>query len=151
MGLIGLCIASGCSSEGAGGPDNKTPIASTTLSGTIGGQAWTLVAGVTDGFESAGKPEFVATLYPETLTPCATQVTSVANRVLLNVPKMTGDYELGPTLHANFIIGASQNLIVRKGRLVVDEVTQFQIRGGAALEYDANSHVSGRFQISVCP
>lgn len=150
--LVGVCFVSGCGSEGDGAGDaNKTPIASTTLAGTIGGQAWTLAKGATDSFLSAGEPEFFATLYPEALTPCATQTTSVSNRLVLMVPRAKGDYALGPSLAATFVIGANQNLIATTGRLVVDDITQFQIRGGAAIEYDANTRVSGRFEISVCP
>jgi len=37
------------------------------------------------------------------------------------------------------------------GHLVVDDLTSTTISGGAAIDFNDDNHVNGRFSITICP
>jgi hypothetical protein len=152
--FVALSLASGCGSDGTGGGNNTVAISSGILAGKVGGQPWSLVSAFTDSFLSEGQSEFFVTAYAEQVDGCESSVGSNINRMILLIPKDPGDYALGHPLTATFVVdpgGTNQNLFATKGRIVVDEVTATSVRGGAAIDYDANNQVNGQFQVSVCP
>jgi hypothetical protein len=68
--------------------------------------------------------------------------------------RQQGDYSLGLSLTATFVVdprGLNENLVATRGRIVVDEVTATSVRGGAAIELNADNTVNGQFQANVCP
>lgn len=144
----------GCGSSGGGGSSFDIP--TSTLSGKIGGQPWTLVSGETDATLSAGQSQFFTTMYTESVTPCTGAGFSVTtNQLIMNIPMTPGDYNLGlaANLTATFVVdpgGSNQNNIAFNGRIVVDQVTATTVSGGANIQYDANNSVSGQFQATVC-
>ncbi|MFZ5893002.1 MAG: hypothetical protein ACOY0T_18220 [Myxococcota bacterium] len=151
-----LCMAA-CSSDGDGstGSVDSTTIASTPLSGKADGKPWTFVNGWTDAFLSEGEPNYWAALYAESLTSCSGIPDNKQPELLMNLPRQPGTYKLSLQLNATFAIARASNdtdnLVATKGKLVIDEVTATQVRGGAFVEYDANNSVNGQFQIAVCP
>lgn len=87
--MLGLFFLAACSSDGDGG---SVAIATTPLSGRVGGQAWTFVSGATDPFLSEGKPTLFTTLYAEALAGCNGFPSSTLSEVLVELPREPGSY-----------------------------------------------------------
>ena len=141
-----LCIslfAVACSIET--GPED---INSSTLSGTVGGQSWTFVAGHTDAFLSEGEDDFFATLHATQFTTCGFSEPS-GPHLIVAVPKQIGDYDMGFSRNMTFVDG-DDNLIAFEGRIIVDSVTPTRVTGGLYGFYDGFNEVNGRFDIVVC-
>lgn len=155
LGLGAVCLVSACGSDADG--DNgasNVPIASTVLAGLVGGEPWSLDSAETSAFLSEGETTFFVWAYAEPGVPCELRSAPTRNELILLVPKTPGQYQLGSAVNVTFVVdpgGANENLIGARGRLVVDEVTATSIRGGAAIEYNAQNKVNGQFQINVCP
>jgi hypothetical protein len=140
LALWAVASCSGSSQDIATGP----------LSGRIGGKPWTLVAAETDSFLST-PDELSVTMYGETVAPCAGTAPS-SDALILGVPSAPGDYALGLSRSATFYIAdRNQNLVTDYGRLRVDAVTATAITGGANIQFDNDSTVSGQFQVTICP
>jgi hypothetical protein len=155
--LGAACLASGCSDGGGAGGDAtpRTPIASSVLAGVVGGKPWSLGSADTDAFLSEDSTSFWVSAYAESGAPCETPIGgSGGNELILFVPKAAGDYSLGFSLTATFVVdprGLNQNLVATRGRIVVEEVTATYVRGGAAIALDTDNTVNGQFQANVCP
>jgi len=158
---LGLLLgAVGCVSSGTGGDDDDDgaplDISTSTLSGKVGGSAWTFVAGETDPFFSdAGEP-FWVDMYAEGFSSaCSSARSTTKNHLILNVPPTPGDYRLSLTLNATFVIESAtettDNLVATSGRLVVDDVTSSNVRGKAHIKFDADNEVNGAFDFAICP
>jgi hypothetical protein len=154
--LVGLALvvaqlgAAGCGGSGGGG--GSATIASTTLAGKVGGQAWSLGTGDTESALSTAST-FFGQLYPDTFTVCTDSYNQNENMILVDVPMATGEYNLsllngGPT--ATFVVGGSQNNIASGGHLVVDSVTATTVTGGMNVTFDSNNTVDGQFSITIC-
>lgn len=151
--LLGLLSVCGCSSDG----DDKSPsyaISSATLSGKIGGESWSFVAGETDSFLS-DSDQLWADLYAEAI-PTACQQGGAGgqkNHLILSVPTKTGDFPLSLSQNATFVIegASSDNLVATQGRLVVDTLTDTAVTGKAHIIYDADNEIDGTFQLTKCP
>jgi len=141
--VLGLSLAA-CSVE-TSGPDD---IATTPLSGMVGGQPWTFQAGHTSAFLSEGEPDFFATLFPAPFTQCGFSEPQ-GNHLILSIPKAVGTYELSLSRNMTFVVG-NNNLIGLDGTIVVDEVTPTTVKGGIVASYDSQNDVNGRFQVTVC-
>jgi hypothetical protein len=157
LGICAACLTSGCG-DGGGQADgaSSTPIQNSVLAGFVGGKPWSLATADTDAFLSEDDPSsFFVTAYAEPAAPCETPIGGTgSNELILLVPKTVGDYALSFERAATFVIdpgGANQNLIATRGRIVVDEVTATSVRGGAAIELNANNTVNGQFQVNICP
>lgn len=148
-----VLLALGCSSDGDGGGESFE-IGSGPLGGKIGGESFTFIAGETDSFLSDDE-QFFASLYADPITTaCQLGPSSTKHHLLLNIPTKPGDYELGLSLTATFVLetnSGSENLGATRGRLVVDEVTADSIRGKAHVVFDAANEVDGVFQVARCP
>jgi hypothetical protein len=144
LSILALSFAAltGCASDG--GED----IATTTLAGQVGGQAWTFVAGNTDAFLSEGEDDFFATLYAEQFTPCGFEPTGP--HLIIAIPKTPGDYEMSLSRNMTFVAD-NDNKIAIDGRIVVDTVTADKITGGLVSSYDDGNQVNGMFELTVCP
>ena len=129
-------------------------IATTPLAGTIGGAPWTLVSAESSAFLSKDSPTFFVTAYAEAVTPCTGAASSITgNELLLNIPKIAGDYRVNQSLSQTFYLRASNlNLAATTdGRIRVDQVTGTTVSGGAHVRFDANNEVDGVFTVPLCP
>jgi hypothetical protein len=121
------------------------------LTGTVGGESWTLVSGTTDAFLSEGEPEYWADLYA-VQSDCGSFPPS-GNSIIASIPRAPGRYPLSLSLNATFVIDGPtiDNLIATKGVIEVDTVSSSAIVGGAHIEFDSTNVVNGRFTIEICP
>ncbi|HXJ19892.1 MAG TPA: hypothetical protein VMT03_06620 [Polyangia bacterium] len=147
IGLVaGGLFGAGC---GGGSGGDGPAISSGVLSGTIGGEAWSIVDGETDAFLSSESSDFFTTLYEETVAPCTGNGFSVStNQIIAQIPMAPGDYMREVT----FVVdpgGANDNLI-SNGHVVVDQVTATTVSGGLYAMFDANDVVNGQFQATIC-
>jgi hypothetical protein len=140
----------GCGSSDA--DDESFDIGSGTLSGKIGGADFTFVAGQSSSFLSDESTLFVD-LYADPITTACQNLATDKNHVIVRLPREPGDYTMSFSLNATFVIEGQEtdNLLATRGRLVVEEVTDTQVRGGAHIVLDSGNEVSGKFQIAVCP
>jgi hypothetical protein len=122
---------------------------SQTLTGTVGGQAWTFAAGETNAFLSEGEDDFFAEFYPAAYTQCGFSAPS-GNHLIVAIPKTPGDYPMGTSRNMTFVVGDSQNLISFDGRIIVDEVTPTGVKGGLVGSYDGQNQVNGAFELKIC-
>lgn len=120
----------------------------TPLAGTVGGKAWTFVAGDTDAFLSKDEPDFFASLYPATFTACGF-AGPAGDHLLLSIPKTPGEYPMSLSRNMTFVVG-DDNKIAINGTIVVDEVTATSVKGGLVASFDAANEVNGRFEIPIC-
>ncbi len=152
--IMPLVIACGSDSSDQAGSPSSVEIASTTMSGVVGGESWALVNAQTDAFLSKDEDDFWADLYAETMPSCTSAATNTKPHIILNVPRAPGDYPLSQALSATFVIEGTDstpdNLVATRGRLVVEEITSTLIRGGADIQFNSSNHVNGRFEIAVC-
>ena len=128
----------------------RVEVAETPLAGTVGGQTWSFVAGQTDAFLSKDGDNFFAELYPATFTTCGFSEPS-GNHLIVAIPKVPGEYDMGLGRNMTFVVGDSQNLVTLQGKIVVDEVTSTTIKGGLVGSYDGQNSVTGQFALTVCP
>jgi len=155
---IGLFVL-GCSSSDDGGEDggddggNDVAIVDGPLSGTVGGEGWTVARAETDAFLSEGEPDYWTDLYGSPGTACQSSPLDDGHHVILQAPRQPGEYPLSLSYNATFVIegDVTDNLVATTGRVVIDEVTSSVIRGGAYLRYDADNTVNGHFEITICP
>jgi hypothetical protein len=138
-------LAGACGGSDAG----SHAIGTGTLSGKIGGQAWSLESGETDAFLSMDDPDFFTSLYTEAVAPCNGDGFSVAsNQLIVMVPMTPGDHEKSVTFVVN-PQGTVKNLITT-GHVVVAEVTATTVSGGIYAHYDGDNSVDGQFQATIC-
>jgi hypothetical protein len=151
---IGL-FALGCSSgdDGDDGDGSDVTITEGPLSGTVGGQAWTVARAETDAFLSEGEPDYWTDLYGRPGTACESSGLDQGDHVILQAPREPGEYPLSLSYNATFVIEGdiTDNLVATTGRVVIDEVTSSVVRGGAYLYFDADNTVNGQFEITICP
>jgi hypothetical protein len=147
---VGLVML-GCS----GGDDSgdNVAIVDGPLSGTVGGESWTVVRAETNPFLSEGEPDYWTDLYATGGTACETGSLGGGHHLILQAPREPGEYRLSFRYTATFVIEGEifENLIATTGRVVIEEVTTSTIRGGAFIRFDADNSVNGRFQITICP
>ena len=152
--FLGAVALVGCGGDGDGGPGGGggTSIADQPLTGKIGGQAFTVSAGETDAFLSQGDQYFV-NLYGAIFTACTVGGPPLgANSVIFEIPKMPGTYNLGLGQLATLYDGATAyNRIASRGTIVIDSIAGTTITGGAAITFDANNTVNGKFTATICP
>ncbi len=141
--LLLSIAATGCTIE------TGNTIDPTTLSGVVDGQSWTFAAGHTDAYLSEGEDEFFATLYPTSFTPCGFNEPNTPH-LIVSIPKVPGDYDMGFDRNMTFVGAGSRNLVAFDGRIQVDSVSATRITGGLAGDYDFDNEVSGMFDITIC-
>lgn len=139
-----LLATAACGTDGS-----SFEVAATPLAGTVGGQAWTFVAGETDAFLSNGETDFFAELRPAAYTTC-TGAPPSGNHLIVSIPKAVGDYDMGPQLNMTFVVG-SDNKIAFDGRIIVTEVTATKVKGGLHASFDGSNEVDGQFDVAICP
>jgi hypothetical protein len=150
---LGLLVATGC---GGGDDGNKTSsnvtISSQPLTGKIGGQAWSLGTAESDSFLSTSDQYWVD-MYAETIAPCGSGAWATSsNRLIANLPKTAGSYNMSLALNATFCISSSNdNLVATTGRIQIDSVTPSTITGGLNITYDADNSLDGQFEATICP
>lgn len=141
--LLAAALVSGCT-DGPGEVDTTR-----TLTGSVGGQAWTFAAGETNAFLSEGESDFFAELYPAAYTQCGFSAPS-GDHLIVSIPKAPGDYTMGSQRNMTFVVGDSNNLVSFDGRIIVDEVTATSVKGGLVGRYDGDNEVNGTFELSIC-
>lgn len=124
-------------------------IASSPLSGKVGGAAWTLAGARTNAFLSEGD-NFGVDVYGQGTVTCDS--TGQGNSLILNVPKKVGTYRLSLSLNSTFVVEGTEtdNLVATQGAIRVDEVTATSLRGGVNMTYDASNSVNGVFEATIC-
>jgi len=142
---IAMMALVGCAADGG-----SEDISTTTMSGKVGGQAWTFTAGHTSAFLSEGEPDFFASLYPAAFTACGFSEPA-GNHLIVSIPKTPGEYEMSLSRNMTFVVGDSNNLIATNGAIIVDEVTATTVKGGLVGTYDGQNTVNGRFEVTICP
>jgi hypothetical protein len=137
----------GCATDD--GDTSSTEIASSPVTGMVGGQAWTFAAGHTDAFLSEGDDDFFATLFPSQFTTCGFSEPS-GNHLILSIPKTVGDYPMSLSRNMTFVVG-SDNKIAIDGHIAVTEVTATKVKGGIVAKFDSQNEINGTFEIPICP
>lgn len=140
-----LAAATGCTIS----TDSTDDIATSNLSGQIGGQAWSFKAGHTDAFLSEGENDFFAVLYPTAFTPCGISEPS-GPHIIVAIPKTPGDYDMGFDHNMTFVGADNTNKVAFDGRIIVDFASPTRVTGGLHGYYDDLNEVNGQFDISVC-
>lgn len=141
--LLIACVFAGCSS------DSVTVETDHTLTGVVGGQSWTFVAGETDAFLSNGSQNFFALFYASDYLACASSPPP-GSSLIVAVPKQPGDYDFTSNRNMTFVVGAGDNLVTFEGRVIVDSVDGATVRGALAGSYDGDNDVNGTFELSIC-
>jgi len=143
--LVSLSLI-GCATDD--GDMSSTEIASSPVTGMVGGQAWTYVAGHTDAFLSEGDDSFFTTLFPTQFTTCGFSEPS-GDHVILSVPKTVGDFPMSLSRNMTFVVG-NDNKIAIDGHIVVTEVTATKLKGGIVAKFDSQNQINGTFEIPIC-
>ena len=145
-------LAFGLAAGLAAGCAGPIEISDAPMSGRIGGVPWTLGSAETNGFLSASD-QFFIDAYAEVVAPCTGAGSQVrSNRLILNVPRETGNYLLGGGLNETFFVqGTGANYIATQGRIIVNQVTDTMLSAGAHFMFDGDNVVDGQFQAQICP
>jgi hypothetical protein len=131
--------------------DSDVSISSQTLSGKVGGKAWSFATGQTNPDLSEGD-SFWAALYASRFAACETSThDDSTGSILLSLPKKTGKHSLGLDLTVTFFSPPGDNLAATRGSLEVTEITDTTIKGGLNATYDGDNSVDGQFTVSICP
>jgi hypothetical protein len=149
---LSLLVFTGCGGGNDTGASSSVAISNQTLSGKIGGQAWTLGTAESTASLSTGDQYFVE-MYPDTFTACTTGGASISsNTLIVDLPKTAGSYTLGMNLTATFYIAStSENLATTSGRIQINSVTATTVTGGLNITYNADNTLDGQFQATICP
>lgn len=154
LGALALPACGGSSGSPAdGGPSpGSGDISTQPLAGKIGGQPWTFAAAETNAFLSTDD-RFWVDVAAVAFTPCTDSVPFETNRLILNVPKAPGTYNLSLDLNQTFVVYADpiQNDIAISGKLVVESVTSTTIKGAAKFSFKTTDSVDGTFEATICP
>src|SRR5262245_13315757 len=97
----GLALLAGAAA-GCGG--SSFDVSSGTMAGKIDGVPWTFMAGETNAFLSEGRDEYFADLFDTASTNCQGFGATGPRRMILNIPRSLGDYNLSLSLNATFVI-----------------------------------------------
>jgi hypothetical protein len=151
LALVAVALAA-CGGQ-TSATSGEIEIASGPLAGKIGGVAWALGSAESDAYLSGLSDKLWVAAYAETVTPCTGAGSSLnGNHLLLNVPKVPGDYRLGLQFTQTFYVQSTNfNYGATQGRMVVDTVTATTVTGGAHFQFDANNVVDGQFEVTICP
>ncbi len=143
--LLAACLAGGCNA-------GTIEISSAPMAGLIGGVAWSFGTAETNALLSRSDQLWID-VYQEALAPCTGAGASVSsNRLILNAPTQAGDYLLGSGVRVTFYVPMTgNNYVATQGRMVIDQVTDTMLSGGANLRYDDSNDVDGQFQATICP
>jgi len=150
LSCLTLAACGGGSSGGAGGP-----IADHVLSGQVGGKSWSFVAGETDAFLSTD--HYFTDLYdmPVDARCAGASPTGSTRQMILNIPKVVGEYPLSLALNATFSYddgtGTYQNKIATQGLLEVKVLSSTELQGAARVHFDDGNSVEGTFVVEICP
>lgn len=154
--FLGIALAAGCGSgpsgEGGGGGTTTTTVTQQTLTGKIGGQAWTFATGETNAALSTADQYWVD-LYAATFDTCvAFGAPADADEVIMMMPKTPGTYPVNLGMIATlYSASANFNAGATRGVLVIDSVTATTISGGLHITYNSDNTVDGLFQAAICP
>lgn len=150
--VLGACalLTAACSGGDSGdGEGGSVDIASSPLTGKVGGAAWTLAGARTNAFLS-DDDNFWVDMYGQGTVTCGS--TGQGNSLIVNAPKKVGTYRLSLSLNSTFVVEGTEtdNLVATQGAIRVDEVTATSLRGGINMTYDANNSVNGAFEATIC-
>ncbi len=144
---LALAVAA-CTSEEA---PELSSIADQALTGTVAGQAWTLVDGDVAPF-LASNTEYVASLFDVARGGCDAAWPEAGGVLQVEFPREVGAYELSALRSVSMapIGNFSAGVAAASGLLVISEITADRVRGGLRAEADDNNHVEGRFDVQIC-
>ena len=141
--LLALALGACTTSSGS------TDISTAPLTGMVYGQPWTLKAASTDFFLSKDSYTFFVNAYASAYTPCK-NMDPQGPGLIVDLPKMPGDYPMSLARNLTFTDGHSGNKIATEGRIVVSTVTATTITGGLHATFDGQNEVDGQFTVTVC-
>jgi hypothetical protein len=125
-------------------------ISKKVLGGKVQGEAWSFAVGITNSALSTGDT-YWSRGYAQSVPCGAPSDQDFGPSVILDLPRETGSYELGPALGAVFVMpGRKANLPAIRGRLEVEQVSNEAIEGGAIVYADEDNSLNGRFLFRVC-
>jgi hypothetical protein len=122
-------------------------------SGVIDGQSWDFVSGLAQvsPFESAKLQIDLWNLVPSGNVCQASG--AIERKVMFSVPNQVGTYPLSSammfTLYS-FSNGVSMNRAITKGAITILEITDSEVSGLIAGEFDGANRVNGSFRVPHC-
>jgi hypothetical protein len=154
LGLLALAPAA-CGSSSTGGGGGGGPISTGTMTGKVGGTAWTFMAGESDSFLSDATNWYL-NLYDVAIdTPCSGGTPAAATRsLILKVPRAVGTYPLSLTMDRTetfYIVATNDNFIATSGSVQLVSSNTTTINGAAKFQYNADNSVDGQFTANICP
>jgi hypothetical protein len=152
-GLALLVLAPGaCGSSSDNGGGGGGPISTGTLTGKIGGTAWTFMAGETDSFLSTATTWYINLYEVPIDTPCSTGPSASTRSLILTVPKAVGTYPLSLSMTETFYIHANNdNLGATSGSVQLVSSDATTVHGAAKFQFNADNTVDGQFTANICP
>jgi len=149
---LAIGLAAGLAGGLVAGCTGPIEISDAPMSGRIGGVPWSLGSAETNDFLSSSD-QFFIDAYAEVVAPCTGAGNQVrSNRLILNVPRETGNYLLGSGLNETFFVqDTGSNYIATQGRIVVSQVTDTLLSGGGHFFFNGDNVVDGQFQAQICP
>ncbi len=132
---------------GSDEPEEPIAVSTRPLAGRIGGQAWTFAHGETTASLSSG-PKYFTSLFGDGAPGCGAY--STADRALVFVPKVPGDYPFSTQQTGTFFVEGT-NRIAMRGRLIVEQVDAASVTARVHMIADADNEIDGEFVVSVCP
>jgi hypothetical protein len=151
---LGLALLSpaacGSSSDGGGGGGGS--ISTGTLTGKIGGTAWTFMSGQTTAALSDANGWWVELYEVPIDSPCTSSPSASTRSLLLTLPKTVGAHALSLQLNETFYIAAtSDNLAATSGTIQLISNDATTIHGAAKFQFNADNTVDGQFTANICP
>ena len=152
---LAAVVLAACGGGGDGddddGPDDTPPnlltITNQPATGTIAGVTWTIgtrFMNITDG-------EIFVDLLQDAVEDCTKDETDGSFPfIIFSVPAQTGRFILGEDHFVTFVDKANSNLVVGKGVIEIDKVSDVVISGGLHVFDSAFGEVDGRFDGKTC-
>ena len=153
IGVLALALAAlaltGCGGDDDGG-DGSSSIPSGTLTGKIGGEAWTVAGGRTDSFLSDPDDYFIE-LYATPVADCDA-FSPGGNSVIVVAQRKVGEFALGTNgASATLFVEATNDNLFANGRLSVSELSDTTLKGGLSISFDGANALGGQFEALICP
>jgi len=115
------------------------------LQGTIDGHPWSAVACVRSAVQPHSDAVRIAILCE---TPDAAGASTLA-QLLVDVPRVVGHLDLGPTTSVTFCMPPGRNLVANEGELVVTSASAQALTVAISARFDADNQVNGHVTLDL--
>lgn len=152
--LVTACLINGCQSKNNDDPtkdDHKT-LKTTPLEGNIQAAPWTFKSGIV-------RPSSTPNLYDfkfwdtQEQEPCSSFAFGSERQIFGSFPLSLGVHELGlqqPMTIYSYNGGQNKNYAVTNGVVVLDQITNTEVKGRILLYHDESNNVNGTFSLTIC-